>query len=139
MAQGRKATRKNSFLLETGIFSASRFFVVYLFLAHPFSIIHPFTFLILLLFTSQNILPQTCPLDYFFCIFLAIWANPGFFTTKLEFKECLRLFFVALMMKLALGSNNVPGSMHISISQGKLKKAQTVQGLPKSFPVGCDA
>ena len=139
MAQGRKATRKNSFLLETGIFSASQFFVVHLFLAHPFSIIHPFTFLILLLFTSKNILPKLVLLITFFCIFLAIWANPRFFTTELEFKEWLRLFFVALMMKLALGSNNVPGSMHISIEQGKLKKAQIVQGLPKSFPAGCDA
>ena len=46
---------------------------------------------------------------------------------------------MALMMKLALGSNNVLGYMHIIISQGRLLKAQTFQGWPKSFLVGCDA
>ena len=47
-------------------------------------------------------------------------------------------FYVALMMKLALGSNNVLGYMQICISKGKLKKAQTVQGWLKSFLAGCD-
>ena len=46
---------------------------------------------------------------------------------------------MALMMKLALGSNNVLGYMHICISNGKLKNEQTVQGWLKSFPTGCDA
>ena len=46
---------------------------------------------------------------------------------------------MALMMKLTLGSNNVLGYMHICISKGKLKRAQTVQGWPKSFPAGYDA
>ena len=55
------------------------------------------------------------------------------------FKEGLRFFYVALMMKLALGSSNVLGYMHISISKGKLKKAQNVQGWPKSYPIGYDA
>ena len=48
---------------------------------------------------------------------------------------------MALMMKLALGSNKVLRCMHICvcISQGRLWKAQTFQGWPKSFPTGCDA
>ena len=53
----------------------------------------------------------------------------------------VKVFHVALMMKLALGSNNVLGYMHICIciSKGRLCKAQTFQGWPKSFLIGCDA
>ena len=54
-------------------------------------------------------------------------------------KEGLRLFFVALIMKMTLGSKKVLRYMHIAYQTIGFGKAQTVQGWPKSFPAGCNA
>ena len=54
------------------------------------------------------------------CTHSANWENKGSFTKGLDFKEELRFFYVALMIKLALGSNKVLRCMHICISKGRL-------------------
>ena len=41
---------------------------------------------------------------------------------KVKLKECLRLFFVALMMKMALGSKKSTKVYSYSISKGRLLK-----------------
>ena len=120
MAQGRKATRQNTFIfLKLLCFFSFSVFCCAPLLVHLYSVDLPFISLILILHIPKLYSPKLVLLITFHALILQFGQTKGSLL-KDQIKGGVKVFHMALMMKLVLVSNKVLGFMHICICISKV-------------------